>query len=107
MSDLEDIKLGWEKLPFFNKQEFEKGVNEANLITAIWNAQSNPGKVFIKGHRVHHGAGGGILAAMGLGSKSSRMLGIAYGLMEDDYSDVGEWFDFKKEGNPDLFFSME
>jgi len=107
ISDLEELKSEWEKLVFFNKQEFDKGLERAIDVTKNWNEQPNPGKVFIKGRRVHHGAAGAALVAVGIIGKSSQTLGFAYGLMEDDFDDAEDWFKFEKGGDPKSFLSIE
>lgn len=107
MTDLEDMRKTWEALPFYNVQEFDKGLELAREATMNWNNQPNPGKVFIKGRRIHHGAAGTGVVLLGIITQSSKILGYAYGLMEDDIGDIDEWFNFEKGGDPNSIFSME
>ena len=85
-----------------NNEAFQTGLSIAKLLTSYWNSQQNPGKAYIFNRRVHHGEIGSLLGFSNLFKKSQPLpsgilSGLGEGLAKDDYSDVKEWFTFKKK----------
>ena len=78
------------------------GESIGDAITSKWNSQKEPGKVYVKNRRVHHGEVG---TAMGISEafKNSDptiagiISGIGKGLIKDDIADKEKWFTFKKK----------
>lgn len=83
---------GDKKLKILPENKVKNGESVAKIITEIWNWQKSPGKVYVRGYHVHHGAVGFI------GTLACRYFNkpTAYGffkhLMDDDRNDWHEWF---------------
>ncbi|MDQ3970485.1 MAG: hypothetical protein M3227_02215 [Thermoproteota archaeon] len=77
------------------------GFAVAELLTNYWNSKENPPKVYIFGRRVHHGEIGALLPLFLLFGKlpvpaTSILAGLGAGLVKDDFTDIKQWFRFKK-----------
>lgn len=105
--ELKKLKKEWEKLFFFNEEQFQNGLEVAKLTTKNWNKQDNPPKVFIVGKRFHHGLLGLATAAFAGLTKDSLGLGYGYGLMLDDIADSAGWFKFENGGDLKKLISFE
>jgi hypothetical protein len=74
------------------KERIKTGESIARILTGMWSSQKNPGKVYVRGYRVHHGAVGFIGALASAYLKSPAAYGFFKHLMEDDHDDWQEWF---------------
>ena len=77
------------------------GFAVAELLTNYWNSKENPSKVYVFGRRVHHGEIGALLPLFLLFGKlavpaASILAGLGVGLVKDDFTDIKQWFRFKK-----------
>ena len=72
------------------------GESFARILTGVWGSQSSPGKVYVRGYRIHHGAIGfvGALACACLNKPTA--FGFFKHLVDDDRDDWGEWFSGEK-----------
>lgn len=70
----------------------ELGESLGKLITGLWNSQKNPGKVYIGGYRIHHGAIGYIGALASSHLNKPTTYGFFKHLMDDDRHDAKKWF---------------
>lgn len=79
------------------------GFTIAELMTYYWNSKQSPPKIYILGRRIHHGEIGALLALSLLFGKfplpAAILAGVGGGLIKDDFSDIAEWFRFKKGRN--------
>lgn len=107
VKELKKLKKEWEKLPFFNEEQFQNGLKVARLTTKNWNKQDDPPKVFIFGKRVHHGLGGLATVVLAVLGRDSFGLGYGYGLIVDDIADSDEWFNFENGGDLNKLISFE
>ena len=78
------------------------GESIGDAITSKWNSQKEPGKVYVKNRRVHHGEVGILLGLSNLIKKSRPATagvfsGLGEALAQDDIADKEEWFSFKKK----------
>ncbi|HET6799300.1 MAG TPA: hypothetical protein VFH25_01940 [Nitrososphaeraceae archaeon] len=82
------------------------GFAVAELLTNYWNSKENPPKVCVFGRRIHHGEIGALLPLFLLFGKlpvpaasilaASILAGLGAGLVKDDFTDIKQWFRFKK-----------
>ncbi len=85
--------------------EYELWKSIGNLATALWRGQENPQKVYVGGHRVHHGPVGLGLVLGGLYLKNDAMIGFGEAIARDDLDDVSEWFRFEKEHEYNTYYA--
>ncbi len=88
-----DLELQKQQL----ERQIEFGYSVGKIITSVWNSQSNPGKVYLFGRRIHHGEIGFIGAILCAIALSPTGMGLFKALMDDDIHDKDEWFKFEKE----------
>lgn len=74
------------------EKDIEVGVSVAKVLTGLWSSQKSPGKVYIRGYRVHHGAIGLIGAFASAYFDRPTAYGFFKHLMDDDRHDSHEWF---------------
>jgi hypothetical protein len=86
-------KMGSGKQPTMqHEKDIEVGVAIAKILTELWSSQKNPGKVYIRGYRVHHGAVGFVGAFASAYFNRPTAYGFFKHLMDDDRHDSHEWF---------------
>jgi hypothetical protein len=78
------------------------GESIGDVITSKWNSQKEPGKVYVKNRRVHHGEVGTTMGISEAFKDSDPTItgiisGIGKGLIKDDIADKEKWFTFKKK----------
>ncbi len=74
------------------EKDIEIGVSMAKILTGLWRLQKSPGKIYIRGYRVHHGALGLIGAFTSAYFDKPTAYGFFKHLMDDDRQDSHEWF---------------
>lgn len=79
------------------EKDIEVGVSVAKILTAWWGSQSNPGKVYIRGYRIHHGAIGLVGALASAYFDRPTAYGFFKHLMDDDRHDSHEWFSGERQ----------
>jgi len=72
----------------------KEGMEWGQLATGVWKLQSNPGKVYVSGKRIHHGLFGAALTLLGAYEKDDKIIGFGKALMKDDIHDLPQWLDF-------------
>lgn len=77
--------------------EHKLGQSIGKLAVALWKSQKAPGKVYVAGHRIHHGPVGALLTLAGAYYNSSELVGFGEELVKDDIDDLPQWFDFERE----------
>lgn len=92
------------KIPKRNKikakkisSERELGQSIGKLAVALWKSQKTPDKVYVVGHRVHHGPVGILLTLVGAYYNSPELVGFGEEITKDDIDDLPHWFDFERE----------
>lgn len=86
---------GKTKIPGTNtrlENDTELGKSIAKVLTSLWNSQDNPGKVYVRGYRIHHGAIGFLGALASAYLKKPIAYGFFKHLADDDDQDAREWF---------------
>ena len=84
------------------------GMTATEILTSYWISRHNPApppKIYFLNRRIHHGELGTLLALSSLFLRASSipsgalgiLAGIGFGLLKDDYADIGDWFRLKKE----------
>ena len=82
--------------------EYERAAVAASIaLTAVllWRSMANPPKVYLSGHRIHHGATGALLAGLGVVLKRSELVAFGAVLALDDVKDLPYWFG-AEQSNP-------
>ena len=74
------------------EKDIEFGEDIAKIITGLWNSQDKPGKIYVKGYRIHHGAIGFIGALACAFLRKPTAYGFFKHLADDDKRDAKEWF---------------
>ena len=85
------------KRPKSISQDYEIGQFVGKLATTLWKQQANPQKIYVDGHRLHHGVVGLALVFRGSIIDSDVAMGLGNVLVQDDIDDASEWFRFEKE----------
>ena len=85
------------KRPKSVSQDYETGQFVGKLATILWKQQANPQKVYVGGHRLHHGVVGLALMFGGSILDNDMAMGLGDVLVQDDIDDASEWFEFEKE----------
>jgi hypothetical protein len=84
------------KFRIWPENKVKNGESIAKIMTEIWNSQKKPGKVYVRGYRVHHGAIGFIGALACKYFDKPTAYGFFKHLMDDDRNDWHEWFSGEK-----------
>ena len=75
------------------KKKFGGGFAAGVAVTQVWRAAKlHPDKVYLGGHRVHHGEAGIALALFGAVADMPRLVGFGTALALDDIADASQWF---------------
>ena len=82
------------------KDPVAKGMEEMQNLLNQWNSSSNPPKVYVLGHRVHHGLLALITGIYALDKGDGYLFGSSLAAFIDDIEDAPHWLDFEKGGNP-------
>jgi len=80
-------------------QDEKFGEDLGKLATGLWKSQSNPGKVYVGGKRIHHGLVGAVLTLLSAYEKDDKIKGFGKSLMKDDIDDLPQWLDFEDRQN--------
>ena len=78
------------------RKKYADGFSLATSLGEQWRAQKNPPKIYIGGHRIHHGTAGLGLAILGRLGGIPFVSGLGDGLMADDREDRSRWLDFER-----------
>ena len=88
------------------KDPISKGMADMQKILNSWNSQPNPPKVYILGHRIHHGLVCAALALLGVNEKDGYLIGAGLAGVADDIGDSSHWLDFEKGGDPNSLIDI-
>ena len=78
------------------RKKYAAGFSLATSLGEQWRARKNPPKIYIDGHRIHHGTVGLGLAILGELGDSPFVSGLGDGLMADDREDRSRWLGFER-----------
>lgn len=76
------------------------GFKDCSKLVTEWRSQPNPPKVYVLGHRVHHGLVCSLLGLAGLYYNKPYLVGFGLCGAIDDIDDIDHWTDFESGGNP-------
>ena len=75
------------------KKKLGEGFAAGVAVTQAWRAvKPHPDKIYLGGHRVHHGEAGIVLALFGAVANMPRLIGFGTALAVDDIADASQWF---------------
>ncbi len=77
-----------------------QGFLDSQKLLNQWNSQPNPPKVYVLGHRVHHGLIGALVGLIGLDKGDAYLVGAGLAAVIDDIDDAEKWLDFEAGGDP-------
>jgi len=102
-SSRKKLKKRRKKTVVFDKKKFSpkelEGYELGRTASSLWKLQSNPGKVYVGGYRIHHGLFGAVLALYGTIENDDNVKGLGKSLMEDDIDDLPHWLNFENNSN--------
>ena len=83
-----------------------KGMNDMQNLLDQWNSASDPPKVYVMGHRVHHGLLCVLTGLYALKKGDGYLLGASLAGIMDDIDDAPNWLDFEKGGSDDALIDF-